>query len=31
LIDHADGCVRIDTGLAALHPAVADLDPRPIL
>jgi N-acyl homoserine lactone hydrolase len=28
VIDHPDARVLIDTGLAELHPAVADLDPR---
>ncbi|SEQ62044.1 N-acyl homoserine lactonase family protein [Microlunatus flavus] len=28
LIDHPDGRVLVDTGLTALHPAVADMDPR---
>jgi N-acyl homoserine lactone hydrolase len=30
VIDHPDARVLVDTGLTALHPAVADLDPRPI-
>jgi N-acyl homoserine lactone hydrolase len=30
VIDHPDGRVLVDTGLTELHPAVADLDPRPI-
>ena len=30
VIDHADARVLVDTGLTELHPAVADLDPRPI-
>ena len=28
VIDHPDARVLVDTGLTALHPAVADLDPR---
>ena len=28
LIDHPQGRVLVDTGLTALHPAVADMDPR---
>jgi N-acyl homoserine lactone hydrolase len=28
VIDHPDGRVLVDTGLTALHPAVADMDPR---
>jgi N-acyl homoserine lactone hydrolase len=28
LIDHPDARVLVDTGLTALHPAVADMDPR---
>src|SRR3954468_9595113 len=28
VIDHADGRVLVDTGMTALHPAVADMDPR---
>src|SRR3954465_11057511 len=28
VIDHPDARVLVDTGLAELHPAVADLDPR---
>jgi len=28
VIDHPDGRVLVDTGLAQLHPAVADMDPR---
>jgi N-acyl homoserine lactone hydrolase len=28
LIDHPDGRVLVDTGMTALHPAVADMDPR---
>src|SRR5512138_699158 len=30
VIAHPDARVLVDTGLTALHPAVADLDPRPI-
>src|SRR5690242_19401809 len=30
VIDHDDARVLVDTGLTELHPAVADLDPRPI-
>jgi N-acyl homoserine lactone hydrolase len=30
VIDHPDARVLVDTGLTALHPLVADLDPRPI-
>ena len=30
VIDHPDARVLFDTGLTALHPLVADLDPRPI-
>ncbi len=30
VIDHPHARVLVDTGLTALHPAVADLDPRPI-
>lgn len=29
LIEHPDARVLVDTGLTRLHPAVADLDPRP--
>lgn len=28
VVDHPDGRVLVDTGLTALHPLVADLDPR---
>ncbi|WP_020074721.1 N-acyl homoserine lactonase family protein [Cryocola sp. 340MFSha3.1] len=28
LIDHPDGRILVDTGLTALHPAVADMDPQ---
>jgi N-acyl homoserine lactone hydrolase len=28
VIDHPDGRVLVDTGLTALHPLVADMDPR---
>ncbi|MGN7798835.1 MBL fold metallo-hydrolase [Leifsonia sp. 22587] len=28
LIDHPDGSILVDTGLTALHPAVADMDPQ---
>ena len=28
VIDHPDGRVLVDTGMTALHPAVADMDPR---
>jgi len=28
LIDHPDGRVLVDTGMTALHPLVADMDPR---
>ena len=28
VIDHPDARVLVDTGMTALHPAVADLDPR---
>ena len=28
VIDHPDGRILVDTGLAELHPAVADMDPR---
>ena len=30
VIDHPDARVLVDTGLTELHPAVADLDPRPM-
>jgi N-acyl homoserine lactone hydrolase len=30
VIDHPEGRVLVDTGLTELHPAVADMDPRPI-
>src|SRR6476469_1046082 len=30
VVDHPDARVLVDTGLTTLHPAVADLDPRPI-
>src|SRR5690242_12017042 len=30
VIDHPEGRVLVDTGLTALHPAVADMDPRPV-
>lgn len=30
LIDHPDGRVLVDTGLTATHPAIADMDPRPM-
>jgi N-acyl homoserine lactone hydrolase len=30
VIDHPDGRVLVDTGLTRLHPAVADMDPRPV-
>src|SRR5262245_12433896 len=30
VVDHPDGRVLVDTGLTALHPAVADMDPSPI-
>jgi N-acyl homoserine lactone hydrolase len=30
VVEHPDARVLVDTGLTALHPAVADLDPRPI-
>src|SRR5690242_5374399 len=29
VIDHPEGRVLVDTGLTELHPAVADMDPRP--
>jgi N-acyl homoserine lactone hydrolase len=29
VIDHPDARVLVDTGLTELHPAVADMDPRP--
>jgi N-acyl homoserine lactone hydrolase len=29
LVDHPDARVLVDTGVTELHPAVADLDPRP--
>lgn len=28
VVDHPDGRILVDTGLTALHPAVADMDPR---
>lgn len=28
VIDHPDGRILVDTGMTALHPAVADMDPR---
>src|SRR3978361_1743227 len=28
VIDHPDARVLVDTGMTALHPAVADMDPR---
>ena len=30
VIDHPDARVLVDTGMTQLHPAVADMDPRPI-
>jgi N-acyl homoserine lactone hydrolase len=30
VIDHPDARVLVDTGLTELHPAVADMDPRPV-
>jgi hypothetical protein len=29
VIDHPDARVLVDTGMTELHPALADLDPRP--